>query len=122
MREVRRVGHEQRVTQLHELLSALRDLVAGLEGERRYLEAVPEYEAYHGRVAALLASGFDQATLDELAVAVPRLFWLHKEWLPPSEEESPGVYREPAWFQRLNPLESRVQQLAFALRVVGEYD
>jgi len=121
MAEAGWVSVEKRVSQLRDLLSAVDDLIAGLRRERRYLEAVPELEAYAARARGAIAGGVAQATLNELAYAVPRLFWLHKDWEPPCEPDDTGQLREAAWFQRLSPLEKRVQELAFDLRVVGQY-
>jgi hypothetical protein len=41
--------------------------------------------------------------------------------MPPLIEVAPGRWEEPAWFKELAPLEARLQQLAFGLRVIGEY-
>ena len=70
----------------------------------------------------LLADGFNQEELSALSRSVPRLFWLHKEWIPPLEPAKTGSgFTEPAWFQRLEPLESNVSAAAEKLRVIGEY-
>jgi hypothetical protein len=115
------VDQGARLQQLAALEVAIDALVEGLKRTGCYVEAIPELEECRQASVTLRQNGFEQRQLNELSRAVPRLFWLHKEWMPPLVEMAPDHREEPVWFKELAPLEQRLQELAYGLRVVGEY-
>ena len=68
-----------------------------------------------------LDHGFEQDDLSTLSRAVPRLFWLHKEWTPQLVQRPDGTFAEPPWFDAADRLHHAVQNAAEELRVVGRY-
>lgn len=109
---------EERREHLQTLVDAIEKLLPELEVNHQSMRDVPAYTQALDRTKQLLSCGFVQSELSELSRAVPRLFWLHKDWIPPLEGQPP---KEPTWFKRLEPLEGEVQRAAEKLRVVGEY-
>jgi phosphoglycerate-specific signal transduction histidine kinase len=108
----------ERREHLHTLVDAIEKLLPELEVDQQSLRHVSAYTQALDKANQLLSCGFIQSELSELSRAVPRLFWLHKDWAPPLEGLPPT---EPMWFKRLEPLEGEVQRAAEKLRVVGEY-
>jgi len=106
---------------LGELKSAIEAFLPVVRGTPELQHAVQAYEACVKEAERLLASGFCQEDLASLADAVPQLFWLHKEWIPPLEQTPDGTWREPEWFKRAEPLHRRVLEAAYQLHVLGEY-
>jgi hypothetical protein len=115
------VTQDIRLEQLQALEAALESLVKALRRTDQYVGAIPALESCKRASLALRKDGFDQGKLNELARSVPQLFWLYKEWMPPLVEVAPHCWEEPPWFKELAPLEQKLQELAFGLRVVGEY-
>ena len=89
--------------------------------DERYREHVPQFENALSRTRELLRIGFDQEALSALARAIPKLFHLHKEWIPPIESGPDGRYTVPSWFRLLEPLDQAVTECAHRLRVIGIY-
>lgn len=113
----------ERQQQLRTLAAALERLLAELELSGHYQEQLSAYHASFAEARRLLENGFNQEDLSSLSRNVPRLFWLHKDWLPPLEKSKnkDGAFSEPAWFQRLAPVEEQVSAAAEKLRIIGEY-
>ncbi len=113
----------ERQQQLQMLAEALEQLIPELQLSGRYPEQLGGYRSAFAEAQRLLSSGFNQEDLSSLSRGVPRLFWLHKDWLPPLEQsqDNAGTFSEPAWFQKLEPLEEHVTAAAEKLRVIGEY-
>jgi hypothetical protein len=84
-------------------------------------ESASAYRACEEEVSRLLDSSFSQEDLSRLSRAVPRIFWLHKEWVPPLVQKPDGSYEEAQWFVAADPLHQRVDQLASELRVLRRY-
>lgn len=115
-------SEKERAKHLSNLIGAIEALLPELEKSGQYLESLATYEKACSVAKQLLTEGFNQDELSALSRNVPRLFWLHKEWSPPLEPTKfGGGFSEPAWFQRLEPLESKVSSSAEILRVIGEY-
>lgn len=115
-------SEKERAAHLQRLVEAIDALLPELQKSGKYLESIAGYDKARMIAKQLLVEGFDQSDLSALGRSVPRLFWLHKEWLPPLEpsEADRGLSESP-WFQHLEPLESAVASAAEKLRVVGEY-
>jgi hypothetical protein len=106
---------------LGDLLKAITSLLPELERSGRYPAERVQYERVCISAKRLLAEGFTQEALGTLSQSVPRLFWLHKEWMPPLEALGDGGgLAQPAWFKRLEPLEAKVSAAAEKLRFIGE--
>ncbi len=115
------VDDGDRVRQLNDLkraIEAFLPIVSRVDELRAFAAA---YEACLAEVERLLAEGSDQEQLSCLSRAIPRLFWLHKEWTPQLERTADGLYREPAWFAAADSLHQHVQDAAEELRIVGRY-
>ena len=110
-----------RLKQLEALEAAIGDLIQALRRTEQYVDAIPMLEECKQASFTLRQNGFDQRNLNDLANAVPRLFYLHPRWEPPYTKIGGDRWEEPAWFRELEPLERRVDKLAFNLRVIGEY-
>lgn len=111
----------EKTSALSELKSAIEAFLPVVRGTPELQHAVEAYEACVEEAERLLAGGFRQEDLSLLADAVPRLFWLHKEWVPPLERTVDGKWQEPEWFRRAEPLHRRVIEAASQLRVLGKY-
>jgi hypothetical protein len=112
----------ERAEHLSDLIDAIEAFLPELERSGQYRWTRSDYENACSVAKQLLASGFNQEELNTLSRGVPRLFWVHKEWVPPLEPTKVGSgFAEPEWFQRLDPLESKVSAAAEKLRVIGEY-
>ena len=72
-----------RRVQLRALEQALEQFLDVLRSTPELRAPIRDYEENLGEVRRLLAEGFNQDALSALSRAVPRLFWLHKEWIPP---------------------------------------
>lgn len=111
-------SEEEQREHLQTLVDAIGKLLPELEVNHQFVRDVPDYTQALDRANQLLNCGFGQSELSELSRAVPRLFWLHKDWLPPLEGLPPT---EPTWFKRLEPLDGEVQSAAEKLRMIGKY-
>lgn len=111
-------SEQERREHLQALVDTIEKLLPELAVNHQFIRDVPAYTQALDRAEQLLNCGFVQSDLSELSRAVPRLFWLHKDWSPPLEGQPPT---EPKWFKRLEPLEGEVQSAAEKLRVIGEY-
>lgn len=99
-----------RVLQLDELRLAIEALLPLLDGVAELAGHRPEYQQALAESLSLRPGSLAQGQLDELSRSVPRLFWLHKEWVPP----------QAPWFARLDEAHERVVRAAERLRVTGE--
>ena len=113
----------ERQQHLRTLAEALERLLTELELTGQYQEQLSAYRASFAEARRLLENGFNQEDLSSLSRNVPRLFWLHTHWMPPLEKskDKDGGFSEPAWFQRLAPIEEQVSAAAEKLRFIGEY-
>jgi hypothetical protein len=118
---MRLVNDSERVRQLKALAAALEAFLPTLEATSALAGSVSAYEQCLAETNRLLAGGFTQDDLSALSRAVPRLFWLHKEWTPHLEQGDNGGFSEPAWFKAADALHEAVQNAAEELRVVGRY-
>lgn len=116
-----RPGQAEKTEALKELKTAIEALLPVVRDTAELQHAAEAYQACIEEAERLLSSGFHQEDLSSLADALPRLFWLHKEWVPPLERTIDGRWQEPEWFKRAEPLHRRVIEAASQLRVLGEY-
>jgi hypothetical protein len=110
----------ERRQHLEDFIKATESLLVELEQSDRFFDAVPAYRDAMDQAKQFLEVGFTQDDLSRLSREAPQLFWLHPHWTPPLEE-SGGRSKEPDWFSKLEPLERRVTEAAYQLRVTGEY-
>jgi len=115
------VSNSERIRQLNALASALRALLPALDSVEALRGSIPAFERSLVETTRLLEHGFVQDDLSTLSRAVPKLFWLHKEWTPQLERRPDGSYVEPSWFNVADGLHQAVQDAAEELRVVGRY-
>ena len=115
------VSNSERVRQLNVLASALRALLPVLDSVEALRGSIPGFERCLAETTRFLDHGFVQDDLSILSRAVPKLFWLHKEWTPHLERQPDGSYAEPSWFNAADGLHQAVQDAAEELRVVGRY-
>jgi hypothetical protein len=115
------VDDGDRVRRLNDLKRAIEALLPIMSGIDVLRSSVAAYEACLAEVVRLIAEGSDQEQLSSLSRAIPRLFWLHKEWTPQLERTADGLFREPAWFAAADTLHQHVQDAAEELRIVGRY-
>lgn len=116
-----RYTHEDRIDQLNKLIRALQSLIAHMKQESLFLDKVPQYESALAEAERLLVNGFAQSELSELDRAVPDLFYRHKEWYPPLEDES-NPYSKPAkWFEELEKYLQPAREAAGVLSIIGYY-
>ena len=117
--------HRYTTTERREHLLALEHsverLLTAIRKTQRYTEYIPKYEHALSRTRELLNTGFDQEALSALARTLPRLFHLHKDWVPPLKIGADGQYTVPRWFEALEPLEQAVAACGQRLRAVGIY-
>ena len=111
----------ERVKQLRALEQALSAFIPVIAETEELRSSESAYRACMEEISRLLSCGFSQEDLSRLSRAVPRLFWLHKEWTPPLDRKSEGNYKEARWFADADRLHERVVQLASELRVMGRY-
>lgn len=121
VRTVHLFGPAEKTAALKELKSALEAFLPVVRETAELQHAAEAYQACLEVAERLLVNGFRQEDLSSLADAVPKLFWLHKEWVPPLEQAVDGRWQEPEWFKRAEPLERRVVEAASRLRLLGEY-
>lgn len=115
-------SEKERALHLQDLINAIETFLPELRQSGQYLETLVEYQRSCAEAKQLLLQGFVQEDLSNLSRSVPQLFWLHKEWSPPSEWLAlAGESRDAHWFTRLESLEAVVTAAAEKLRVVGEY-
>ena len=112
-------SHAVRVKQLHQLRQALVDFISVIDKTHELSEWRSAYEQSLVEVDKLIEGDFDQAALSALSRAIPKLFWVHKEWIPPLTLTPDGRWEEPLWFKEANSKHQEVTDLAFAFRVVG---
>ena len=105
---------------LQELISAIEQLVPELEKTADYVDAAAVYQQTLDKAKRFFLGEFTQADLTAMSQEVPRLFWLHEEWIPPLEEYN-GRFHEPEWYKNLEPLMARVARATEQLRYTGEY-
>lgn len=111
---------DERIAHLRELEAALAALLPVLDEQPEFAARRPAYAWALGEARRLLMAGFTQGELTALGRAVPALFWLHKDWVPPLEEAVPGRWEAPVWYAALEPLERRVVRAAEQIRVIGD--
>lgn len=115
------VDNGERVRQLRALGSAIQALLPALSGVETLRGSMPAYESCLAETKRLLDHCFTQDDLSALSRAVPRLFWLHKEWTPQLVQRADGSFAEPTWFDAADRLHQAVQDAAEALRIIGRY-
>lgn len=118
---MRLLGQDEKTKALKELKNAIEEFLPVVRDTAQLQHAAQAYQACAEEAERLLSRGFRQEDLSSLADAVPQLFWLHKDWVPPLEQAVDGRWQEPAWFKRAEPLHRRVVEAACQLRVLGEY-
>ncbi|PTU66076.1 hypothetical protein DB032_14665 [Chromobacterium sp. Panama] len=107
--------------QLSELKSAIVAFMPVVSEVATLQGSVAAFQGCLAEIDRLLSEGFCQDDLNVLSRAVPRVFWLHKEWTPELERMVDGRYREPWWFVAADKLHQRVQEAAEELKIVGRY-
>lgn len=115
------VDDGDRVRQLTALKTAIVAFLPVVSSVDTLRSSVPAFQGCLTEVERLLSDGFNQEELSALSRAVPRLFWLHKEWTPQLERAADGGYQEPSWFAAADTLHQHVQDTAEELRIVGRY-
>lgn len=83
----------ERRTHLIALELSLERLLAAIRETRQCLEYVPQFEEALLRTRELVAVPFDQEALTALAGVIPKLFYRHPHWVPPSEIGPNGQHR-----------------------------
>ncbi|MFM2479589.1 hypothetical protein [Celerinatantimonas sp. MCCC 1A17872] len=113
-----RYTKEDRIKQLKILIPALENLIAYLKENKLFLEQVGSYESALEQARRLLMEGFTQQELSALGRSVSDLFFRHKEWVPPFEQEN----LEPAkWFVELEKYLQPALSAAGILSIIGYY-
>ncbi len=116
-----RYTHEDRIDQLSKLIPALQSLIVHMKRENLFVDKVHQYESALAEAERLLMKGFTQSELSELDWAVPDLFYRHKAWSPPLEDES-NPYSKPAkWFGELEKYLQPARVAASVLSIIGYY-
>ncbi len=116
-----RYTEQDRTEQLGNLVPALEALISHMRNEKLFIDQIPQYELALEEAKRFLASGFTQNELSALDRAVPDLFYRHKEWYPPLEDES-NVYSKPAkWFEDLEEYLQPAREAAGVLSIIGYY-
>ena len=118
---VRLFGQTEKTKDLEELKHSIEAFLPVVRDTVELQQAAEAYRACLEEAERLLSEGFRQKDLSELAGAVPKLFWLHKEWVPPLVQTADGKWEEPEWFKRAERFHHRVIKAASQLRVVGTY-
>lgn len=118
---MRLFGQAEKTKDLKELKHAIEAFLPVVQDTVELQQTAEAYQACLAEAERLLSEGFRQKDLSELAGAVPQLFWLHKEWVPPLVQAADGRWQEPEWFKRAEPNHQRVIEAASQLRVVGTY-
>jgi hypothetical protein len=111
----------ERREHLLDLERALERLLAAIRETGEYTEHIRWFENALSRTRELLNTGFDQTALSALSRVIPRLFHLHKDWVPPLEMSLDGQHEVPPWFTTLEPLEEAVTACAQRLSAIGFY-
>jgi len=111
----------ERRAHLLDLELALQRLLAAIQETGRCVEYVPGFESALSHTRELMAVGFDQAALTALSQAIPKLFFLHPHWVPPTEIGPNGQQRVVPWFTTLEPLDQGVTRCGERLRFIGFY-
>lgn len=115
-----RYTKEDRIGQLNALIPALENLITYLKDNELFLDNVHSYEDALDEAKRLLIEGFTQKELGTLERSVPDLFFRHKDWIPPLENE--GDYTTPAkWFEELEKRLQPARAAAGILSIVGYY-
>ncbi|GAB2615468.1 hypothetical protein GCM10027191_09230 [Novilysobacter erysipheiresistens] len=114
-----RYNQEDRIGQLRDLEVALAALIP--LARRLNLRHLPQYEGALECTRTLLAHGFTQAELSDLARQVPDVWVRHKDWLPPLEKRPDGTWQEPPWFPELEAKLRPALSAAWMLSMVGYY-
>lgn len=109
----------ERRQHLMDFVNATESLLVELEQNDQFTDAIPAYRDVMDQAKQFLEIGFTQDDLSKLSRDVPKLFWLHRDWIPPIEK-SGDRFKEPDWFSKLEPFERQVTDAAFQLRVTGE--
>lgn len=112
---------DERRTQLKDLAKALRQLIPAVRNSERFSHRAEDYARPLAKAERLLADGFTQEDLSDLARDVPDLFDRHPRWDPPLEEVSPGKWVEPEWFTSMDAILAPALRAAELLRTVGHY-
>ncbi|KJV24803.1 hypothetical protein VI06_21125 [Aquitalea magnusonii] len=84
------ISHLDRMLQLSELQSAIVAFIPEVSDVAMFQEAVVAYHRCLVEIDRLLSEGFCQDDLSVLSRAIPRVFWLHKEWTPDLERMADG--------------------------------
>jgi len=111
----------ERAGQLDRLERALVEIVRLLPSTPEYAAWLPDYESAQSRLQSLRQGSFTDEDLKQLAESIPAILWLHKEWVPPLRQISPGVFDTPEWFDELERCHTELMKAAFDLRSIGYY-
>lgn len=113
-------SHEEKQSHLREFIDSLQ---AVLEDAALNLYD-PKFTANHthclARARELINSNFTQSDLSDLSRSFDLALWTHKDWEPPLERASDGVWREPAWYPAFEKLYERVAKATQRLKETGE--
>lgn len=116
-----RYTEEDRKNQLGKLIPALESLISHMKNERLFMDKISVYELALTEANRLLNEGFTQKELSELDRGVPDLFYRHKEWYPPLEDESNNLSKPAKWFEELEEYLQPAREAAGVLSIIGYY-
>ena len=109
----------ERRRELERLVQAISRVIDWIESCGHFADASPTYRECQQEALRLLANGFDQPSLSELAGRIPLLIDLHPRWEPPLIAGEDGSYATQTWFEDLKPLHDELVASAGNLRVIG---
>lgn len=116
-----RYTQKDKEKQLARLVAALSDLIVEVKKAGIFPEKLAAYDKALSFAKELASEGFEQSELNELQANIPDLFYRHKEWVPPLEDESDRSYPyHPAkWFLLIDKKLELVLEIASELRSIG---
>jgi hypothetical protein len=113
-------SHDEKHSQLLELVSALEILLASPELFEHYPESVRNFTECLRLARSLVDRGFTQEQLSELSRTFMPVLWAHPHWNPPLIQSEDGTWREPDWYPRFEKIHERATTAVQQLLVLSE--
>lgn len=119
-------NNKDHIYSLAEKKNQLLELIKNIEAQNGILkkndyqtDLIPQFEKIISDAMKLLSDGFTQDSLTSIALSIPSVIYLHKEWIPPLIQTENG-YSEPEWFNELEIVNSKIQSLILEIRATAE--